>query len=977
MPDRETGCRTRNPENHLDLGGLSLLKFQNVLRRTCSIGIISLTIPSMVLAWSTAPSDGGNVFPQASDRPRNVLLSSSSDTVSHLDSPNESPSTTETSPTTESTNREPGNASKVSESAPSNGDVPTDDRDSPEGAKDTEGVPAKPKETNGFNWWWVAVPVALGGAVAAAALLTTGGNNDGDGGGNENGTNTDPEDITPPSTARLESLRAMTERPFNLEISNAWLTNGEFLGMNSSDRGSAMSPNQLIRAHVAYGYNLSGRGTRIAIMDEGAIRTSHNEFAGKNILTLDNGREAKHTNAVTGLAAASQNRNEMMGIAYRADLLGTTFEDLPGPRFVDKVNWITENRADVWNNSWGLNVPTQLDQINKLLNFRNTNGLTSGQALAESLEVPGSQAQWDAVAAAIDNFQANGGVVVWANDNSRALSDAGIMPGLPELYPELEEAWIVVVNATAESTLRNAGNNPARFKTEGGYALLSAPCGRTAEYCVSMDGYMLNTTFDGRDNRYGVLSGTSMAAPMVAGAMALLKEAFPNHTPEELTIRALASANNSWFSPDGVKDWGHGVRHAYSKEFGHGFINLERALLPLGNVTATSASSESFLLSDGASEIQMSPAFGTSLEHSLSEKRFIMQDGLDGRFITNLGNFVRMVNPEDVQETQTDWQRQRNRQLVQVPLVSGLVLQFDQQFQPNTLFNQQDDSAIELRAALSNGSTLRASYGGSINSALGFQSHAGNNAVLAQSKPFEIPFAGFALASVWGAWQSGNPGNTWTLGWFGNEDEEYSSTGALADKTWNLGKIAALQFTGGTVAEKGGLLGSRTSGAFANDLSATAFARGSVSVNIDSKWKVMANYMFGHSWAKADKDTLFTDFSNLATDSFAVSLTGKDVLNGKDQIQLTLFQPLRALSGTTTVTLPTNQDAANNYTLLYTSDSIDLTPKGRELRLIGSYSQEPWEGAHIDLTATLTHQRLHNPDAALSAGVFSGIKFEF
>ena len=139
----------------------------------------------------------------------------------------------------------------------------------------------------------------------------------------------------------------------------------------------------------------------------------------------------------------------------------------------------------------------------------------------------------------------------------------------------------------------------------------------------------------------------------------------------------------------------------------------------------------------------------------------------------------------------------------------------------------------------------------------------------------------------------------------------------------------------------------------------------------------MANYMIGHSWAEADEDTLFTDFSNLVTDSFAVSLSGKDVLMGKDRLQLTLFQPLRALSGTTTVTLPTTQDASNNYALLYTSESIDLIPNGRALRLIGSYIQEPWDGTIIDLTTTLTHQRLHNPKAGLAASVFSGIKFQF
>ncbi|NIO10014.1 MAG: S8 family serine peptidase, partial [Deltaproteobacteria bacterium] len=316
----------------------------------------------------------------------------------------------------------------------------------------------------------------------------------------------------------------------------------------------------------------------------------------------DNGQLADHSNAVTGLAAASRNNKGMMGIAYNADLLSTTFDDLPNTEFVDKINWITENDGDVWNNSWGVEVPTENDQISEVVSFRNTQGLTSGEALAESLNAPGTQTQWDAIAAAMDKYQSNGGVVVWANDNSRTFSDAGIMPGLPELYPELKEAWIVVVNATAESTLRNAGRSTSGLTREGGYALLSAPCGRPASYCLSMDGFQVKSAVSTGSQSYGIFSGTSMAAPMVAGAMALLKEAFPNHTPEELTIRALASADNSWFTADGIRNWGNGIQHAYSNEFGHGFIDLERALQPLGIVTATSASSESFVLSDGASE---------------------------------------------------------------------------------------------------------------------------------------------------------------------------------------------------------------------------------------------------------------------------------------------------------------------------------------------------------------------------------------
>ena len=45
--------------------------------------------------------------------------------------------------------------------------------------------------------------------------------------------------------------------------------------------------------------------------------------------------------------------------------------------------------------------------------------------------------------------------------------------------------------------------------------------------------------------------GSSWSAPMVSGGVALMAQAFPNHTPEQLVDRILASANNVWFTPEG------------------------------------------------------------------------------------------------------------------------------------------------------------------------------------------------------------------------------------------------------------------------------------------------------------------------------------------------------------------------------------------------------------------------------------------
>ena len=50
------------------------------------------------------------------------------------------------------------------------------------------------------------------------------------------------------------------------------------------------------------------------------------------------------------------------------------------------------------------------------------------------------------------------------------------------------------------------------------------------------------------------MTGSSMATPQVAGAVALLWEAFPDNTPELITKRLLLTANNSWLTENQCLD---------------------------------------------------------------------------------------------------------------------------------------------------------------------------------------------------------------------------------------------------------------------------------------------------------------------------------------------------------------------------------------------------------------------------------------
>jgi len=187
---------------------------------------------------------------------------------------------------------------------------------------------------------------------------------------------------------------------------------------------------------------------------------------------------------------------------------------------------------------------------------------------------------WQDYVAALDNFQ-NSGVIVWAAGNTEAETESDVAASLPTFYSELSEAWINVINADfTGSSISNASES--EFDRKGN------ACGTTRAFCLTVDG----TDVGGGSwvNGAGVSQydsdelGSSYSAPMVSGGVALLSQAFPNHTPEQITQRILASANNDWFTPSGVTTFtthGASVKHGFNDEWGHGVPDFYAALSPI------------------------------------------------------------------------------------------------------------------------------------------------------------------------------------------------------------------------------------------------------------------------------------------------------------------------------------------------------------------------------------------------------------
>ncbi|MGB3287929.1 MAG: autotransporter domain-containing protein [Burkholderiaceae bacterium] len=316
----------------------------------------------------------------------------------------------------------------------------------------------------------------------------------------------------------------------------------------------------LINAAEAYALGYTGAGVRVGIFDSG-IDASHSEFRGGKIVGgydfFSNtpyrdgvgGDYDGHGSHVAGIIGALRDGVGMHGVAFDSSLFIVHEDDRPynyfthpDPAYPSPRNeWLDKSLAQGWRYLAMQNLPI----INNSLGFNDCPRVAPPCNVTEYSSAIAAEAAYPLSVAAFRQLAAAGTLMVFATGNESQLHP-DFMAGSPHWFPELKDNWLAV---TAIS--------------ETGEAVAYAnKCGVAKDWCLTAPGGGEGNPGMGvysveDEGSYTLKSGTSMAAPHVAGAAALVKQAFPYFGAYHLQQTLLTTATDiGAMGVDDVYGWG-------------------------------------------------------------------------------------------------------------------------------------------------------------------------------------------------------------------------------------------------------------------------------------------------------------------------------------------------------------------------------------------------------------------------------------
>ena len=687
----------------------------------------------------------------------------------------------------------------------------------------------------------------------------------------------------------------------------------------------------------------TGAGVTIGVIDTG-IDDDSPEFAGRlspRSTDIYGNRALEgpddHGTLVSLVAAARRNGEGIVGIAYDATILAIRTDD-PGSCGGDNLQDPTSDCA-FFDNAIADSVDYAVANGAKVINISLGGPGTINNRLRASVR-SAVEAGLIVVVAAGNDGLAN--LTPFAAELSRAGSGGVVVVGS------------VDQNYAISDFSNKAGTNQQQYLTARGEGICCVY--ENGEIFVDNEGFVY------------LFSGTSFAAPQVAGAAALLAQAFPNLTGREIAEILLASAFDAGDTgADAV--------------YGQGILDIFAAFQPIGT-TAIAGQRVPLSLADGVAvgSPAMGDAFATaSLPSLITDKysrafatdlaRNLRGAAVPQRLHGAIGQAQRSVSSSAGPATAAFSIDARGRG---VPRAAALQLSGEDAERARVL-------AAQIALRVSPGTQIGFGYGyGADGIAAGLQGQerpafmiageaSGDRGMLARS---DAAFAVRQQLGDWGITARAETGSTQTAAAVVRAAqlrgqpvrEDISRLGLSLDR--QLGAVEATLGLDWTQEEQT-VLGARFHEGFGLAGSDSVF------LDLDLGWAFAPGWRAGASARRgttALRDApLVGDGSRLTSSAWSLDLERRGLLGETDRLALRMSQPLRVESGGLNLLLPSSYDYA---TLKpgYSLQSLSLAPEGRELVGELSYRTQLW-GGNAGASLFYRHQPGHYAQAPADAGV--------
>ncbi len=506
----------------------------------------------------------------------------------------------------------------------------------------------------------------------------------------------------------------------------------------------------------------------------------------------------------------------------------------------------------------------------------------------------------------------------------------------------------------------------------GGILVNSNRAGTLAQFALSAPGV----------NQFSAVFGSSFATAHISAAAARLKAAAPQLTAEQIVQLLFQTADDLGAA---------GVDSVY----GHGRVNVERALSPQGDIGVGGGSSSS----GGGSGPAVAAAalgIGGAIGYALMQRNkddlahTLVIDGYGRGYHVDLAQWVTFRDDSahvksvlDALEDEVIVDTLIDNGQAQLYGVVSRHIEENPQAMPAAL--DPFEAPVE-RVSMSfvgfNADGSRYSVGlnslprDSFGAAAAAQTAFGGISFLSDDT-FSAPFFGF-----------GDSGFGSQVGYRMRPDVELKFGMAQVDDNERFGlRSDSVLFEGtyeretfslsaqfGYLEEDGSLFGGSSDGALSVDGASTWSLGLSGALQLVPGTYLLGNYTQGYTYVEDRSETLLQNFTDLGSNAFGLGVVSNDVFDRGDQFGIAFSQPLRVTSGSADLDVPYALDMEGN--IYRNRKHIELEPKGTE-HVYEIYYQYRKRGT--SLGAHLLHRQnaYHEAGGGDDTALVTSLKFRF